>query len=501
MTPDPDVGPVPHMSSEQFRALGHRMVDWIAAYWERVETLPVMSQVKPGEVKAGLPGSAPELGLREWDVVFKDLERVIMPGITHWQSPNYFAYFSAEASGPAVLGELLSAGLGVQGMLWATSPACTELEERVLDWLVEACGFPQGWRSDQGGAGSIQGSGSDAALVALVAARQRARRDGWDETSPLVVYASDQAHSSIVKGAMVAGMARGPDDRERVRLVRSGPDYAMDCGELERMIAEDVAAGKWPCFVCAAAGTTGTLAFDGIGKVAAAAERGLGAGRRLWVHVDAAHAGSACVCPEYRWMLEGAERADSLCFNPHKWLLTNFDCSCLWVREKRWLVDALSITPEYLRNNASDSGEVTDFRDLQVPLGRRFRALKLWFVIRHYGMEGLRTHIREHVRITGVLESLVRGDDRFEIVGEPRLNLVCFRLRGTGPEADARNKRLLDAINATGRAYLTHTTVPVAGVRQFVLRMAVGATRTQERHVREAWELIRGIVDQGSSIG
>jgi aromatic-L-amino-acid decarboxylase len=286
---------------------------------------------------------------------------------------------------------------------------------------------------------------------------------------------------------MIAGIARGPEDRERVRLVPTDASFAMDCGALARMVAEDAAAGKWPCFVCATVGTTGMLGFDRIAEVAAAVAIAKG----VWVHVDAAHAGSACVCPEFRWMIEGVERADSLCFNPHKWLLTNFDCDCLWVREKSWLVDALSITPEYLRNPASESGAVTDFRDLQVPLGRRFRALKLWFVIRYYGLEGLRAHIREHVRIAGIFEGLVRADDHFELVGERRLNLVCFRLSGEGPEVDARNKRLLEAINASGRAYLTHTVYEVGGVKKYVLRMAIGATRTRERHVRAAWELVQ----------
>jgi len=283
---------------------------------------------------------------------------------------------------------------------------------------------------------------------------------------------------------MIAGIASGPEDREHVRLVPVDASFAMDAPALARMIADDIAAGKWPCFVCATLGTTGTLGFDSIVNIAAA--RG-----GAWLHIDAAHAGSACVCPEFRWMLEGVEHADSFCFNPHKWLLTNFDCDCFWVRDKRGLIDALSITPEYLRNTASDSGAVTDFRDLQVPLGRRFRALKLWFVLRHYGVEGLRAQIREHVRLAGFLEDLVRADARFELIGERRLNLVCFRLRGEGPAADERNKRLLDAVNASGRAFITHTVVEVGGVRKYVIRAAIGATRTQERHVRALWELVQ----------
>ncbi len=480
------------MTSDEFRALGRQMVDWIADYWDRVGELPVMSRASPGEVKRGLAEAAPENGLASWNPVFEDLERVVLPGITHWQSPGFFGYFPANATGPSVLGELLSAGLGVQGMLWATSPACTELEERVLDWLVGALGLPARWRSDQGGAGVIQGTASEAALVALVAARERARRAGWREGVPLIVYASEQAHSSIEKAAMVAGVSRGAGDRERVRLVPVDRSFAMDCAALERMVLEDSAAGHWPCFVCATVGTTGTLGFDPIAGVVRAVS---GAANGVWVHVDAAHAGAACVCPEFRWMLDGVEGADSLCFNPHKWLLTNFDCDCFWVREKKWLIDALSITPEYLRTQATDAGLVTDFRDLQVPLGRRFRALKLWFVIRHYGLEGLRSHVREHVRLAGLLEDLIRADARFELIGERRLNLVCFRLRG-GADADARTRTLLERVNAGGRVFVTHTVVEARGVKQYVIRMAVGAVRTQEPHVRAAWGVIQEEVDR-----
>jgi aromatic-L-amino-acid decarboxylase len=477
----------PHMSPEQFRELGRRMIDWIADYWERSGSFPVLSQVKPGEVKHALPAEAPSQGLPDWSPVFEDLERIILPGITHWQSPTFFGYFPANASGPGVLGELLSAGLGVQGMLWATSPACTELEERVMDWLVDALGLPRTWRSDAGGAGVIQGTASEAALVALVAARQRARRAGWNEEAPLIVYASHQAHSSIEKAAMVAGISRGAGDRERVRLAPVNADTSVNAAALERMIADDVLAGRWPCMVCATLGTTGTLGFDSIADVALAIRR---AGAQAWLHVDAAHAGAACVCPEFRWMLDGADAADSFCFNPHKWLLTNFDCDCFWVREKQRLVDALSITPEYLRTVAADAGLVTDFRDLQVPLGRRFRALKLWFVIRHYGLEGLQAHIREHVRLAALLEDLIRADPRFELVGTRRLNLVCFRLRG-GAEADEATRRLLERVIARGRVFVTHTVFEHEGAPRYVIRMAVGSPQTREGHVRAAWAEIQ----------
>jgi aromatic-L-amino-acid decarboxylase len=509
---------IPHMSPDEFAALGHRMVDWIADYWRQVERYPVLSRAKPGEVPGGLPLHAPERGLGQaennasapgqglgvvseatplpppsgrggWDSVFRDLEEVILPGITHWQSPNFFAYFPANASGPAVLAELLSAGLGVQGMLWATSPACTELETRVLDWLGEMIGLPAAFlSSSERGGGVIQGTASEATLVAMLAAKQRIGGGG-----PLVVYTSTQAHSSIIKAAMIAGIASGSEDREHVRLIEVDDQYRMRPEALERAMREDVAAGKRPFFVCATVGTTSSGAVDSIGEIAKAVSRSNlppgpipgGGADGAWIHVDAAWAGAACVCPEFRGTLDGIEQADSIAFNPHKWLLTNFDCNCFWTRDRRALTDALSVTPEYLRNAASDSGQVIDYRDWQVPLGRRFRSLKLWFVIRHYGVEGLRAYIREHVRLAALFEEWVRADERFELAAPRSLSLVCFRLRGEG--ADGKNRHLLERINASGRAYLTHTVLS----GRVVLRMAIGAAQTKEEHVRGAWDLIQ----------
>lgn len=509
--PEADRG-VPHLSPERFRELGHRVVDWIADYMRRAEELPVLSKVSPGEVASKLPEHAPLLGLREpggWDAVFEDLERIILPGLTHWQSPNFYAFFPCNASGPAILGEMLAAGLNVNGMLWAASPAATELEMRVLDWLAEAIGLPEAFTfGSPGGGGAIQGTASESSLVAMIAARRRAlkeqkgrrgpeaERRGGGEAEPgaLVAYASTQAHSSIVKAAMIAGVARSADDRERVRLIGTDENHAMRPDLLERAIREDLAAGRTPFYVCATVGTTSSTAIDPIPAIGRVLEATGFARRGGWLHVDAAHAGAACICPEFRPMLDGIRHADSVCFNPHKWLLTNFDCDCFWTRDRRALVDALSITPEYLRNRASESGEVVDYRDWQIPLGRRFRALKLWLVIRHYGIEGLRAYIREHVRLAALFESLVRADGRFEIAAPRTVNLVCFRLRGEGPEADAANRALLERLNASGRVYLTHTALPCPGGKdRVVLRMAIGSTTTEERHVRAAWELIRAL--------
>ncbi len=497
-------GAVPHLTPEEFRRLGHRMVDWIADYWGRLESFPVRSPVAPGEVAAKLPAHPPEAGLagaEGWEAIFRDLEEVVLPGLTHWQSPSFFAYFPAEASGPAVLGELLSAGLGVQGMLWSTSPAATEVETRVLDWLAELTGLPEGFRSTSGtGGGVIQGTASEAVLVAMVAARERVRRRGTPVDAPLVAYASTQAHSSVLKAAMLCGVARGAEDRVHVRMVETDGAYALRPEALERALREDLAAGRHPFFVCASLGTTSSGAFDALAPIGAVLERTGARGSGAWLHVDAAWAGAALVCPEHRGMLAGIEAVDSFAFNPHKWLLTNFDCNAFYVRERKALLDALSVTPEYLRNAASETGAVIDYRDWQVPLGRRFRALKLWFVLRHYGAQGLQAHIREHVRLGGLFASWVAADARFELAAPRSLSLVCFRLRplpGEAPEAtDARNRQLLERVNATGRLFLTHTVLPgVDGAPpRYVLRLAIGATRTEERHVRAAWELLRGAV-------
>lgn len=481
---------VPHMTPDQFRTLGHRMVDAVADYMTRVESMPVLPACKPGDVLRQLPEQPPQApgGEEAWDAIFSDVERVILPSITNWQSPNFFGFFPANASGPAILGELLTAGLGVQGMLWLTSPACTELEMRVLDWLVDALGLPDAFRHEPRnlapgskplGGGVIQSTASDATLVALLAARERARRDG--RNGHLTLYTSTQAHSSVIKAAMIAGLAASPEDRTHLRLIDTDRAFAMDVSKLEAAVRVDIAAGRTPAYVCATIGTTSSTAVDPVADIAAALRR---AGcERTWLHVDAAHSGSALICPEFRSMSRGVEHADSFCFNPHKWLLTNFDCDCFFTRDRAALLGALSITPEYLRNSATDTGAI-DFRDWQVPLGRRFRALKLWFVIRHYGIEGLRAYIREHMRLAALFEDLVRSDDRFEIVAPRSANLVCFRLKA----GDDPTKLLLQRLNTSGRLYLTHTVLPGVG---YTIRMAIGSTMTQEHHVRAAWDLIR----------
>lgn len=469
-----------HMSSDDFRRHGRAVVDWIADYLERVESLPVLSRVKPGEIRARLPDHPPQHG-EPFEAMLGDVDDIILPGITHWQSPRFHAYFPANNSGSSILGELLSAGLGVQGMLWATSPACTELETHVLDWLVEMLGLPRKFLSTSAGGGVIQDTASSSALCALLAARERAtsfesnRRGAGAHR--LAAYTSTQAHSSIEKAMMIAGLGR-----ENLRLIESPASrgFAMDPAALRTAVESDLRAGLTPCFVCGTIGTTSSNAIDPIPEIASVLHE---LAPRCWLHVDAAMSGPIALCPEFRWTHTGVERADSYCFNPHKWMFTNFDCDCFYVADRRALIATLSILPEYLKNAASASGEVFDYRDWHVPLGRRFRALKLWFVIRHYGVEGLQHHLREHVRLTQDFAQWVSEDDRFEIVGSHPLNLACFRLKG----ADALTQRLHAALNDTGRIYLTHTKLD----GRSVIRMSIGATRTQRRHVEDAWRLIR----------
>jgi aromatic-L-amino-acid decarboxylase len=464
------------MSAEEFRKYGHEVIDWIAAYYERVESLPVRSAVEPGAIRALLPAHPPQTG-EGFDAILADLDRVIVPGLTHWQHPSFFGYFPANSSGPGVLGDLLASGLGVQGMLWSTSPAATELETHVLDWLAELLDLPVRLGSTSAGGGVIQHSASDAVLVALLAALHRvsggATERGGVGTSRYTVYTSHQTHSAVEKACRVAGL--GSDALRKLdvdpRTMAAQPEH------LRASLEADRAAGYTPAMVVASIGATGTGAIDPVGDLTALAHA-----HGAWLHVDAAWAGVAAICPELRWINAGVEDVDSYDTNPHKWLLTNFDCSAMWVADRAALIGALSIMPEYLRNAATESGAVIDYRDWHVPLGRRFRALKLWTVIRWYGAEGLRAHIRSHVAMAQKFAARVVADDRFELVAPHPLALVTFRLRA----GDDATTALLERANATGRVFLTHTHVNGA----VAIRMAIGAVRTEPRHVEEVWQLL-----------
>ena len=475
--PTPPIDPLP---LDEFRKRGYAMVDWIADYYARVTEFPVLSQVAPGDVYDALPAHPPETG-EPFEAVMADVERIILPGITHWQSPNFFAYFPTSTSMPGILGEMMSAGLGVQGMIWATSPACTELETRVMDWLVELLGLPEAFSSQTRGGGVIQDTASSAVLSALLAGREQATQFNSNEKGcdgRLTVYVSTQAHSSVEKAAKIAGIGR-----QQVRLIPVDDNLAMDPQALQRQIQADKAAGMVPCFVCATVGTTSTTALDPIPEIGAVCEAG-----QIWLHVDGAMAGTAALCPEYRYIQNGLEYADSYCFNPHKWMLANFDCSCFFVRDRHALTETLAILPEYLKNEATASGAVFDYRDWHVQLGRRFRALKLWFVIREYGAEGLQRFVKHHIEAAHAFKEWVEAHPDFELAAPAPVNLVCFRhVRG-----DAFSQRLLETLNANGRIYLTHT--KVAG--KYVLRLSVGQSHTRLEHVAAAWEEIVRTADE-----
>lgn len=464
-----------HMTPEEFRRHGHAVVDWIADYQSRIESLPVLSQMKPGEIRASLPAEAPAKG-EKFEALLHDFEQLILPGVTHWQSPNFFAYFPCNASGPGILGDLLSSGLGVQGMLWSTSPACTELETHVMDWLVGMLGLPQKFLSTSAGGGVIQDTASSAVLCALLSARERAtgyssNKKGCD--GKLVAYASTQTHSSLEKAAMIAGIGTA-----NLRLIEVDETFAMKPEPLAKQVEADRQNGLTPIFVCATAGTTSSNAMDPVGAIGEVCRK-----NNLWLHVDAAMSGTAMVCPEFRHLQDGVEFTDSYNFNPHKWMGANFDCSCFWVAERKALIQTLSILPEYLRNQATESGAVIDYRDWHIQLGRRFRSLKLWFVIRHYGVEGLQHNVREHVRLAQEFADWVRQDDRFELAAPAPLNLVCFRHKA----GDAANQTIMDRLNRSGDLFLTHTKLN----GKLTLRLSVGQMHTKARHVERAWKRIK----------
>jgi len=469
-----------HMTPDEFRRCGHAVVDWIADYHSRIESFPVLSQVKPGQIRASLPAEPPARG-EPFDLLLKDVEKLILPGVTHWQSPNFFAYFPCNASGPGILGDLLSSGLGVQGMLWSTSPACTELETHVLDWLVAMLGLPESFLSSSRGGGVIQDTASSAALCALLAARERAtnyRSNHKGVDGRIVAYASSQTHSSLEKAAMIAGIGR-----DNLRLIEVDENFAMRPDALARQIEGDLQAGLLPCFVCATVGTTSSNAMDPVGAIGEICR-----GHKLWLHVDAAMSGTAALCPEFRHLQAGVELADSYNFNPHKWMFTNFDCNCFWVADRKALIQTLSILPEYLRNQATESGAVIDYRDWHIQLGRRFRSLKLWFVIRHYGVEGLQHHIRQHVKLAQEFAGWVHQDARFEVAAPVPLNLVCFRHKA----GDPANQAIMDRLNGSGDLFLTHTKLN----GKLTLRLCVGQTNTQAKHVRRAWKRITEEADR-----
>lgn len=465
------------LDSETFRRHAHALVDWMADYMAGVEHYPVRARVAPGSIAAQVADAPPEQG-EPFEAIFEDFREIVLPGMTHWQHPGFFAYFPANSSPPSVLAEMLTATLAAQCMLWQTSPAATELEGRMMEWLSQALALPQGFH------GSIQASASEATLSALLMARERAtdyasNAQGLAMSGErLAVYCSEDAHSSVEKGARVAGYGA-----QMVRKIPVDETRAIRPDALEAAIRRDVAAGIKPACVVACIGGTGTGGMDDVWAVAQIA-RSHGA----FVHVDAAWAGSALILPEWRHIADGLELVDSFVFNPHKWLLTNFDCSAHYVREPEALQRTLSLVPEYLRTHGAEG--ITDYSNWSVPLGRRFRALKLWFVLRSYGLEGLRAILRRHIDLAARAHDALSAEPDFEITSPLRLALFTFRHRpeGLSDEAlDAHNERLLAALNDTGQVYFTQTRVN----GRYVIRFQVGQTNTEARHVDAALDLIR----------
>jgi aromatic-L-amino-acid decarboxylase len=465
------------MESQEFRTRAHEFVDWMADYLDRVSELPVKAQVEPGEILARLP-SEPPRSAESFDQIFDDFESIIVPGMTHWQHPSFHAYFPANSSRPSVLAEMLTATLGAQCMSWETSPAATELEIRILDWLRQMIGLPPAF------VGSIQDTASTATLCAMLVARERATGYAVNErgaagVGSMTAYCSNAAHSSVEKDAKIVGV--GQQNLRKIPVDSAG---AMIPEVLDRTIAEDLESGHTPTCVVATVGTTGASGFDPLGPIAAITQR-----QGVWLHVDAAWAGSALLLPEYRALVDGVEHADSFVFNPHKWLFTNFDCSAFYVRDRDALLRTFEIHPEYLKTR--QDSVATNYRDWGIQLGRRFRALKLWFVIRSYGVDGLRSKIRSHIEMAKSLATDLEAARDFEVLVPPTLSLFCFRFkpRAIDDEStlDELNETLLHRLNDGGKLYLTHTRVR----GMFAIRFVVGQTETEAPHVKQAWQLIQ----------
>jgi aromatic-L-amino-acid decarboxylase len=455
-----------NMSPEEFRLHGHQVVDWIADYLAHPERYPVLPKVEPGDLSGALPRCGPEQG-QPMETILNDFEASIVPAITHWNHPGFMGYFASTATGPGILGEMLAAALNTNGMLWKTSPAVTELEQVTLAWLRQWLGFsdPQ--------FGVIFDTASTGVMHAIAAARESAdpgiRIQGGSRD--MVLYTSEHAHNSVEKGAITIGMGQ-----QKVRKISVDSEFRMRADALVEAIERDRAAGLRPFCVVPTVGTTSTSSIDPVPAIADIAER-----FGLWMHVDAAYGGSAALAPEFRHVLDGAERADSLTVNPHKWMGIPIDLSVLYTRKPEIFKRAFSLVPEFLRT--PEDSRVVNFMDYGIPLGRRFRALKLWFVMRYYGREGLAARIRDHVAWAQELAATIAADDRFELAAPAALSLVCFRRKGS----DEANRELLERVNASGEVFLSHTALH----GRFVLRLAIGNHSTTRHHVQRAWEIIQ----------
>ncbi len=470
------------VTPDEFRTNGYELIDMIADYLEGVGEHRIVPDVDPGDVRAMLP-EHPPTEPESWADVMADVERVVVPTITHWQHPNWFAYFPANTTYASILGELLAAGLGVQGMSWVTSPACTEIETLMLDWMQELLDLPDTFHStSERGGGVIQGSASEAALVAILAARWKATAgavNATGDTSRLTAYISAHAHSALEKGLRIAGIGT-----DRIRVVDHDERFMMRPDALAAAVEADVQGGFVPFFVCTTHGTTSSMAFDPTDAIADICDA-----HGIWLHVDAAMSGIAALAPEFRWVNDGLDRVASYATNPHKWMGVNFDCTLFWVTDRAALLGALSILPEFLRSEAAESGRAIDYRDWQVPLGRRFRALKLWFTIRLDGVESIRERIRRDVALTQELASWVTADERFELVAPHPLNLLCLRVAGPGDEA---TDDLIADVNGRGESHVTRTVLD----GRSVMRVSIGARTTERSHVAAFW---RSLVERADT--
>ncbi len=465
------------LDPQSFRAAAHRTVDWMADYLESIEKLPVRSPLTPGTVFDQLADDPPETG-ESIETIMQDFQSVILPGMTHWQHPNFYAYFPANSSYPSVIAEMLTATMGAQCMMWETSPAAAELEEKMMSWLRTMTGIPATF------AGVIQDTASSSTLCAILSARERVtgfavNENGPEAFRPFRVYCTPETHSSIEKDVRIAGIGK-----KNLVKVATDDRFRMDPRALAGAIENDTAAGLTPLCVVATLGTTGSTAIDPLREIAEVTRH-----RSIWLHVDAAFAGSALVLPEYRWMIDGIEHVDSFVFNPHKWMFTNFDCSAYFVRDSETLIRTFEMLPEYLRRPTPSP--IRNYRDWGIPLGRRFRALKLWFVLRNFGTEEIRRKLRFHIALAKELEEEIAASPDFEIVAPRTLSLVCFRYRPPGIEDTEQfntiNRMLEQTLNDSGRLYLSHTVLN----SRHTLRIVVGQTNVQRRHVRDSWRFIQ----------
>ena len=470
------------MQIEEFRKNGYKLIDWIANYYDNIEQYPIKSQVKPREVFDSIPQKAPEIH-EDFDTILSDFDDKILKGITHWQNPSFFAYFNANTSFPSILGELLTSAIGAQCMIWDTSPAAAELEEKVCDWIKKASGLPETWH------GVIQDTASTATLCALLMAREKhskfmINKKGFDSGSKYIIYCSTEAHSSIEKGVKIAGFGS-----DHIRKIEVDAQFAMIPEALDRQIIEDVKEGFIPLCVVSAVGTTSSHAIDPVRAIAEVSKK-----HKLFHHVDAAHAGNAAILPEFQWLIDGLELADSYVFNPHKWMFTNFDCSLFYTNDKETLLSTFEILPEYLKTDSDR--EVNNYRDWGIQLGRRFRALKLWIVLRSYGLEGIRGKFREHIKLAGYFAKQLEVDGRFELLAPVPLNLICFWYKPSGEDSLERlnelNEKLEQSINATGKAYITHTKLH----GKYTLRACIGQTNVEKKHVDEFLDLLKKQVNE-----